>query len=182
MTAANELERRQRVDAVLAERALLLARPAVAASLSETVELIEFGAGDERYAIEAACVWRLERLGSITPLPGAPRYFAGVTNLHGQLVPLIDLRVLLGATATATPRFAIVLGDQRAQFAVVAETLLAMRTLPLDELGSRATARTLVRHILPDGSAVIDGAVLIADPRLVIGNGVTGDNLEEAPR
>jgi purine-binding chemotaxis protein CheW len=182
MTASTELERRQHVDAVLAERARLLARPAAEVSTSESAELIEFGAGDERYAIEAACVWRLERLGSITPLPGAPRYFAGVTNLHGQLVPLIDLRLLLGATATAAPTYGLVLGDQRAQFAVVAETLLAMRTVSLDELGSHAMARTLVRHILPDGSAVIDGAALIADPRLVIGDFVAEGILEEDPR
>jgi purine-binding chemotaxis protein CheW len=182
MTTGTELERRQHVDAVLAERARQLARPVVAASVSETAELIEFGAGDERYAIEAACVWRLERLGSITPLPGAPRHFAGVTNLHGQLVPLIDLRVLLGATPTATPTFGLVLGDGRAQLAVVAETLLAMRTVSLDELGSHATARTLLRHILPDGSAVIDGAALMADPRLIIGDIVADGILKEGPQ
>jgi hypothetical protein len=90
--------------------------------------------------------------------------------------------MLLGATPTATPTFGLVLGDQRAQFAVVAETLLAMRTVSLDELGSRATTRTLVRHILPDGSAVIDGAALMADPRLVIGDIVADAILEEDVR
>lgn len=181
MNATTETERRQRVDAVLLERARLLARPAVEIGVIETVELIRFGAGDERYAIEAACVWRLERLGSITPLPGAPRHFAGMTNLHGQLIPLIDVRVLLGATGTATPTFGLVLGVNRAEFAVVADTLLEMRAIPVDELGSRATAHSIVRQILPDGSAVIDGTALMADPRLVIGN-IVADVIQEDAR
>jgi chemotaxis signal transduction protein len=181
VNATTETERRQRVDAVLLERARLLARPAVATGVTQTVEFIRFGAGDERYAIEAACVWRLERLGSITPLPGAPRHFAGMTNLHGQLIPLVDVRVLLGATGTATPAFGLVLGVNRAEFAIVADTLFEMRAVPVDELGAHAAAHALVRHILPDGSAVIDGTALMADPRLVIGD-IVADIIQEDTR
>lgn len=169
MTALTESERRQHVDAVLAERARLLAQPLVEVSIVPTVDLVHFSAGDERYAIEAVFVARLERIVSVTPLPGAPRYFAGITNLHGQLVPLIDLRLLLGAAPSATTAFAVVLGDQRAEIGVIADALLEIRTLPADALGAPVVAPALVRHILPDGSAIIDGAALIADPRLVIG-------------
>ena len=170
MTALSETERRQQVDTVLAERARLLARPAVKTSVVPMVELVHFSAGNERYAIEAAFVHRFERLGALTPLPGAARHFSGVTNFHGQLVPLVDLRVLLGAAPCPNATFAIVLGERRAEIGIVAEALLEMRALPLDALGSPAqTPRALVRHILPDGSAVIDGAALMADPRLVAG-------------
>ena len=182
MTTLSSAERRQHVDAVLAERARLLARPAVEISDAPTVELVQFGAGNERYAIEAAHVLRVERLGSVTPLPGAPRHFAGITNLHGQLVPLVDLRVLLGATPTTGGTFGVVLGEQRAEIAIVAETLLEMRLVVLDTLGPQAAGRTLVRAILPDGSAVVDGAALIADPRLVVGEIVSDAILEEDDR
>jgi purine-binding chemotaxis protein CheW len=176
-----EAERREQVDAVLAERARLLAQPLVEASVVASVDLVQFSAGNERYAIEAAYVRRLERLGNVTPLPGAPRYFAGITNLHGQLVPLIDLRVLLGAAPSGASTFAVVLGDQRAEIGIVAEELLAMPALPPDALGTRGDRPTLVRNILPDGSAVIDGAALIDDPRLVIGE-IAPDTHEENRR
>ena len=166
MTAISE--DRQRVDAVLAERARLLARPAVEVSVVPTVELVEFGAGSERYAIETAFVYRIERLGPVTPLPGTSRHFVGIMNLHGQLVPLVDLGELLGAAPCANAAFVIVLGAPRAEIAIVADVLLELRTLPLDALGTTAPApRPLVRHITPDGTAVIDGAAVIADPRLV---------------
>jgi purine-binding chemotaxis protein CheW len=168
MTVLPEDERRRHVDAALAERARVLARPAVEISIVPTLELVQFSAGNEQYAIEASYVRRAERLGAVTPLPGAARHFAGIANLHGQIVPLVDLRVLLGATPSAAVTFGIVLGEERAEIAVVAETLLEIRLLPVDLLGPQPAVRTLVRHILPDGTAVIDGAALIADPRLVV--------------
>jgi len=183
MTALSASERRQKIEATLAERARLLARPAVAIGVVPTVELVQFAAGDERYAIEAAFVHRLERLGAVTPLPGAARHFTGVTNFHGQLVPLVDLRVLLGATPCANAAFAVVLGEQRAEIGIVAEALLDMRALPRDAFGATALApRPLVRRILSDGSAIIDGAALLADPRLVAGEGATDATNEENAR
>jgi purine-binding chemotaxis protein CheW len=173
--------RRQHIDAVLAERARLLAQPAVEISAVPAVDVVAFSAGGERYAIEAAYVRRLERPGRITLLPGAPRHFAGVTNLHGALVPLIDLCALLGDASTANATFAIVLGNGRAEFGIVAESLHEIRAVPDDMLSAPPGGQSLVRRILPDGSAVIDAAALIADPRLVIGE-ISPDAHEENPR
>jgi purine-binding chemotaxis protein CheW len=180
VTAQTEAERRQHVNAVLAERARLLAQSAVETSVVPTLALVQFGAGNERYAIAAEYVRRLERLGSVTPLPDAPRHFAGITNIHGQLIPLVDLRVLLGAEASANATFGVVLGEGRAEIGIIADTLLEMRTIALDALEPAGSTPSLVRHILPDGAAVIDGAALIADPRLTIGDAVSGTQEENA--
>jgi purine-binding chemotaxis protein CheW len=176
-------EHRERVDAVLAERAHLLARRAVEISAAPTVELVEFAVANERYAIETAFVYRIERLGRITPLPGASRHFAGITNLHGQLVPLVDLGALLGGAHCSNAAFVVVLGELRAEIAILAEALLDLRTLPLDALGTTAPApRPLVRYITPDGTAVIDGAAAIADPRLVTSESAADITHEENAR
>jgi purine-binding chemotaxis protein CheW len=182
VTVLSEDERRRHVDAVLAERARVLAQPVTKVNVVPMVELVQFRSGNERYAIESAYVRRAERLGAVTPLPGAARHFAGIANLHGQIVPLIDLRLLLGTTPTEEVTFGIVLGEERAEVALVAEALLDIRLLPVDTLGPLLATRTLVRHILPDGAAVIDGAALIADPRLVVGTIVPDATHEENTR
>jgi purine-binding chemotaxis protein CheW len=180
MTASTDV--RRNVDAVLAERARLLARPAVAASTVAMSELVSFSAGGERYAVETAFVHRLERSARVTPLPAAPRHFAGITNLHGQLVTLVDLGVLLGAPACPEPAFVIVLGTARAEIGIVADALLDMIALPQTALHTPgAAARTLVRHITSDGIAVIDAAATIADPRLICGEPAPISH-EETPR
>jgi purine-binding chemotaxis protein CheW len=175
-------EHRRGVDAALAERARLLARPAIKASTVAMSELVSFTAGGERYAVETAYVRRLERCTRITPLPAAPPQFAGLTNLHGQLVALVDLGFLLGAPACPNPGFVIVLGMARAEIGIVADALLDMIALPQTALRAPgASARTLVRYITSDGIAVIDAAAAIADPRLICGEPAAGSH-EENPR
>jgi purine-binding chemotaxis protein CheW len=166
MTAA--AEHRRNVEAMLAERARLLARPAVTSTDVPMVELVAFRSGGERYAVETAFVHRLERSARITALPRAPRAFAGITNLHGQLLPVADLGLLLGAPACSDAAFVVVLGEARAEIGLVAETLLDLFSLPRDVLGMPGPApRPLVRHITTDGIALIDAAAVIADPRLI---------------
>ena len=162
-----ESERRRQIDAVLVERARRLARPAIEIAVKPTIDLVVFSTGNERFAVAAELVYRLERLERVAPVPDAARHFAGITNFHGQFVPLVDLGLLLGSVPCANPAFAVVLGERRADIGLLAETLLDMPALPLDTFGSPAPApRPLVHHITAGGVAVIDGAALLADPRL----------------
>lgn len=162
-----ESERRRQIDAVLVERARRLARPAVEVAVRPTIDLVVFSTGNERFAVATEFVYRLERLERVMPLPDAARHFPGVTNLHGQIVPLVDLGLLLGSAPCANPAFAVVLGETRADIGLLAETLQDIRPEPLDAFGSPAPApRPVVHHITADGIAVVDGAALLADPRL----------------
>jgi purine-binding chemotaxis protein CheW len=161
------LVERAAIEGVLAERARLLARRPEVVSAVPMAQLLAFAAGNERYALDVTYVYRLERCARITPLPGAARQFTGIVNVHGQIVPLVDLGVLLGTPPCLDPTFAIILGDARAEIGIVAQALIEMREIPLDTLASSTPApRPLVRHITADGIAVIDGAAMIADPRL----------------
>jgi purine-binding chemotaxis protein CheW len=164
---------RTEIDAILETRARVLAQPLAHEEAVPSAELIQFSAGNERYAVEAQFVHRLERVGRVTPLPGAARHVAGLTNIHGQLVPVIDLRVLLGAAPSTTAPFAVVLGDQRAELGIVADELSELRILPIDQLAAPAPQRPIVRQVLADGTAIIDAAALLANPQLVAANAPT---------
>lgn len=161
------LSNRTEIEAVLAERARLLARRPDVVSAVPMATLLAFATGNERYAIDVTYVYRLERCARITPLPGAAQQFTGIVNVHGQIVPLIDLGILIGTPPCAEPTFAIILGGARAEIGIVAQALIEMREIPRDTLAASTPApRPIVRHITADGIAVIDGAALIADPRL----------------
>jgi len=162
-----ESERRRQIDVVLVERARRLARPVVEVAVRPTVDLVAFSTGNQRFAVASDFVYRLERLERVTPLPDAARHFTGIANFHGQFVPLLDLGLLLGAAPCENPAFAVVLGETRADIGLLAETLQDISPVPLDAFGTPATApRPVVHHITADGVAVIDGAALLADPRL----------------
>ena len=56
-----------------------------------------FSLADEEYAVDMLRVREVKVLDTVTTLPNTPDYIRGVFNFHGDIVPVIDLRLLLGA-------------------------------------------------------------------------------------
>lgn len=50
----------------------------------------------ERYGVPLDSLSEVMPLGSWTPVPGQPQYLLGVTNLRGEIRPVLDLHSLLG--------------------------------------------------------------------------------------
>ena len=55
-------------------------------------QLVTFLVGGEEYGIRITSIQEINRLTEITRLPRSPKFMAGITNLRGQVVPLVDLR------------------------------------------------------------------------------------------
>src|SRR6185369_1862880 len=95
-SAANQTEQ-EHMEAVWRQRAARLARrPTPAGAGQDTRPFMVLGIGNERYGIELADVAEVLPRVQITTIPGAPRYLAGVINVHGEIRPVADLRRLLG--------------------------------------------------------------------------------------
>ncbi|GEM_PF-1737716 len=61
----------------------------------EAARLIAFSLDQEWYALDASLVRGIEPEMEITPVPRAPDWLLGVFNLHGSILPAVDLRPLL---------------------------------------------------------------------------------------
>ncbi|BBP04875.1 chemotaxis protein CheW [Sulfuriferula plumbiphila] len=55
-------------------------------------QLLVFALGDQRCALYLSAVDRVVRMVEITPLPKAPAIVSGVVNVHGEVIPVINLR------------------------------------------------------------------------------------------
>lgn len=55
-------------------------------------QLLVFTLDAPRYALNLELVERVIRAAEITPLPKAPDWVLGVLNVHGQVLPVVDLR------------------------------------------------------------------------------------------
>lgn len=62
----------------------------------DDVQLVTFNLGDEEYGIEITQVQEINRLGKITCMPKSPDFIEGVTNLRGEVIPVIDTRKRFG--------------------------------------------------------------------------------------
>ncbi|AFU97318.1 chemotaxis protein CheW [Simiduia agarivorans] len=59
-------------------------------------QLMTLLVGDEYYAIDIRAVTEIRRYSNATRLPNASDHVLGVINMRGDIVPILDLRLLLG--------------------------------------------------------------------------------------
>ena len=79
------------------------------------MQFLVFHLGDDRYGLHTRTVVRVLPLMELKHIPQAPQYVAGLMNLHGEPVPVIDLCMLACGTAcTRQYDTRIVLVDYRA--------------------------------------------------------------------
>lgn len=64
--------------------------------MKTAVQVVVFVLDDLRLALPLSAVERVVRAVEVTPVPQAPPTVLGVINVHGQVVPVVDLRKLLG--------------------------------------------------------------------------------------
>lgn len=56
------------------------------------MQMVVFKLSNEEFAIEVSSIEAIIKLQAITKVPHAPAHVVGVTNLRGNIVPVIDLK------------------------------------------------------------------------------------------
>jgi len=118
-----------------------------------------FGLGEDRRALELRWVREIFTLAALTPVPTAPPILDGVVNFKGAIVPVLSLHVALGGGRRAVqPGDALVLID-------VEGTRVALAVDRIDAV----TALTPRGEDLVDGDGanvpLVDPAALVAAAR-----------------
>jgi chemotaxis signal transduction protein len=72
--------------------------------VAELRNVIVFTIGAGRYALELRWVREVVSLGFVTNVPTAPAALGGVCNLHGAILPVLDVGVLLDGVAGLAAR------------------------------------------------------------------------------
>jgi len=63
---------------------------------AQEVQLVVFSLNGSLYGVDVRQVREITLMGQITPVPGAPYFVDGVTNLRGQVTTVIDLKKRFG--------------------------------------------------------------------------------------
>jgi purine-binding chemotaxis protein CheW len=167
-------------ERLLGERAAALAAAAVAGTEQPAggIEVLAFECAGERYAFDAAWVARVLPLPPLTAIPGLPGYYAGICISEGEVLAVLDLRVLLGLPVTqlADPAALIVLRGEDNCFAVLAEAIDGTRHFAPDGMGHCLPMladldQSYLLGIAPDRTALLDARRLLTDTTLVVNDG-----------
>jgi purine-binding chemotaxis protein CheW len=163
-------------DVVFASRAEELAEMAPGdGQHDDTQDALVFALGRELYAFPATQVHEVRPLGWLTRLPGTPAFLAGLINVRGRIVPVIDLRPVLGIAIDDGPSMSVVLVSYRsADVGLLVTDRPTVRQLRVADLTEPPPGQlsgidsSCVRGITPDLMVVLDAERLLADLRLVV--------------
>ena len=100
----------------------------------------------ELFAIDLRNVGEVFEVESITPVPGMPSAMTGVTNLRGVIVPMMDLRPMLGlGTEEPASQVAVVIRHQGQQIGILVDHIPEIRTVPMSEFQTSPAGGTRAR-------------------------------------
>lgn len=160
---------------ILRDRARVLAQRPPAAIPGSSMTVIEFGLADERYAIEMRAATEVCNLDQLTPVPCTPPFVAGIVNVRGRMVAVIDLKKFfeLPEKGIADLHRVILVQHDDVELGLLADFVVGVRMLEQNTLQSplathAGVRRDFVRGIGPDGLVVLDTARLLTDPKLVV--------------
>ena len=68
--------------------------------MTTTSQFMTFRLGNELFAIDVSGVREVLEVPTITRIPTAPDYMRGVVNVRGTAIPVIDMRLRFGLSAT----------------------------------------------------------------------------------
>lgn len=160
---------------VLKARAKALARePQQDEQVEYTIEVIEFVLAYERYALDASFVREVHPLKDITALPGTPAFVAGIVNVRGRIVSVVDLKRLfeLPTKGLTDLNKVIILNDGQMEFGLLVDAVIAVQRLALDAIQPALPTLTGVRAqylqgMTVDRMIILNAAKILADPALI---------------
>jgi chemotaxis signal transduction protein len=136
----------------------------------DSVEAIVVQLGRGRFAADLASVAEVGRVPDITRIPGVPSWLAGVANWRGRILPILDLRQLLGAQAAGATRSSrlLVLTERALLVGVLVDTVEGTMTLGADVAAVPAGVPAEAAGLLTGQLAREDGPVAVLDVAAVM--------------
>lgn len=99
--------------------------------------MLTFSLDNVLYGVSVSQVREVKNFDTVTPVPYAPEYIRGVTNLRGEVIPVIDLRRRFGFAQTSgkneSTNIMIIVQDKH-PVGVMVDSVMEVLTLPKSDI------------------------------------------------
>jgi purine-binding chemotaxis protein CheW len=167
-------------DEVLEERAQALAAvpPAPAEGETLAVLLVRLGAG--QYALDMAVLRSIQRVDGLTPVPNVPAFVAGILNVRGEMVTVLDLAVALGVAksnpsdpASETPPQVVLVDAPQGRVGLLVDEVLGTQAVALELLDRAFSGHDFARGIAAGRFVPLNLEQLLTNDRFSVFEEVT---------
>jgi purine-binding chemotaxis protein CheW len=151
-------------EAVNLDAGFAIQNPKSEIERDDLVHLVGFRLGRQLYALPLDHVERALRMVAVTPVPEAPPWATGVIDLHGQVVPVVDLRQRFDQPpkAPALDDCLLVVQTQEQTIALVVDEVTEVLEVPAQQVEPPAEPLSRSRPLV----AVVrrgEGLILVLD-------------------
>ena len=136
-------------------------------------ELITFEVGGQVFGLDIMAIREIRAWTPVTRLPRVPHYVAGVVNLRGTVLPVIDLAARLGWEPTEpTPRHAIIVTQLGSQASgLIVDSVSDIVTISGDQLQPPPVTSNDSIVMFLEGLAAIDDRMVMVLNLAALGDG-----------
>lgn len=147
----------------------------------QTRQIVAFRLDETLYGFPIERVREILQMVEITAIPDAPSHLRGAINVRGLVVPILDVRMMLGLAhkvyALSTP-IILVEGDERVA-GVAVDDVSDVLTIE-EERCDTAAQNYPMSEMLEAVCKLDEGMLLVLDPSRLIGNELDGFSMAES--
>jgi purine-binding chemotaxis protein CheW len=144
-------------------------------SESEHVHILQFLLAGEIYAFEGKFVREVRVAMDVTPIPCTPSFVAGVVNLRGEIITVLDTKILLGLATEERNRQnkLIVVRHRDIQIGFLTDDVIGVVPISIRELQPPLPTMPVeqarrITGLTGDPLVLIDVEALVNDPRIMV--------------
>ncbi len=132
-------------------------------SLREEIQMLTFTLDGVLYGVNVHQVREVKNFEGVTPVPYAPAHVKGVTNLRGEVIPVVDLRRQFGVSAEKSDQEAgiMIIVQEARPVGVMVDSVQEVLTISKKDIEQNS------EHLSTANSGIVLG-VAKHDKRLII--------------
>lgn len=101
----------------------------------DEMQMLTFSLDNCVYGVNVSQVREVKNFEGVTPVPYAPEYVKGVTNLRGEVIPVIDLRKRFGiASAKNENTNIMIIVQDKHPVGIMVDSVMEVLTLPKKDI------------------------------------------------
>ncbi len=160
---------------ILKQRADALAIKPEKKEEDESIEIVEFQLAHEKYGIESIFVREVYPLKDLTPVPCTPSFVAGLINVRGEILSVIDIKKFfnLPEEGLTDKSKVIIICNDRIEFGILADEIVGVDLILIRKLQSTIPTLTGIRAKYLKGVTagqivVLDAEKILSDKKIII--------------
>lgn len=144
-------------------------------SSDESLLVVEFLLGREKYAIDSTFVREVLSFQKLTQIPRTPKFVAGLLNKRGMIISVINLVYFLNPQemGVSTQNKILVIMYKQMEFGILADEIIGTNLLDTSSLGiPNATIQgsgiDYIHGVTPDGIILLNAISILSDSKIII--------------